>query len=414
MFSMKDFAKKAKQASLQTAILTEDDKNKALREMAAELRVATDKIIEGNAVDIEAAKQAQLSDAMIDRLLLTPERINDIANALEHIATLNDPVGKIKNNQTMENGLQVAKMSIPLGVIAMIYESRPNVTADAAALCLKAGNAVILRGGKEALHSSLAIAEALHVALEKNGIDKGAISVVPDPDRKHMNDLLTLTEYVDLIIPRGGEGLIRFVSKNSQIPVIQHYKGVCHLYVDKEADQNKAIDILINGKVQRPGVCNSLETFLVHQDIAEEFLSKAAKALAEFEVKVYACDRSIQYFENSAPANDEEYDREYLSLEISLRVVDSFDQAIEHIQKFSSGHTEVIVTENKQRSDRFIKNINSAVVMWNASSRFSDGGELGLGAEIGISTSKLHAYGPMGVESLTTEKFVVIGEGHVR
>ncbi len=414
MFSMRDFAKAAKQASFQTALLSEEIKNKTLTDMASALRETTADILKANEQDIRSAKENQLSDAMIDRLLLTTDRVEDIAQALEQIATQADPVGKIKNKQTMKNGLQVAKMSIPLGVIAMIFESRPNVTADAAALCLKAGNAVILRGGKEAIHSSLAIAAALHLALEKNGISKAAISVVPDPDRKHLNELLTLTDSVDLIIPRGGESLIHFVSDNSKIPVIQHYKGVCHLYVDKEADQDKAIKILLNGKVQRPGVCNSLETFLVHQDIAEEFLVKAAKALNEFNVKVYACERSIQYFDNVAPASDEEYDKEYLSLEIALRVVDSFEQAIEHILKFSSGHTEVIVTENKQSADLFIKSINSAVVMWNASSRFSDGGELGLGAEIGISTSKLHAYGPMGVESLTTEKFVVVGDGQVR
>jgi len=411
---MLDFAKAAKKASLQTAILTEDDKNQTLRDMAVELRASTTDILNANQKDIQAAENDRLSDAMIDRLLLTTERINDIADALENIATLADPVGKMKGQRTMDNGLQVAKMSIPLGVIAMIYESRPNVTADAAALCLKAGNAVILRGGKEAIHSSLAIADALHRALEKNGIDKAAISVVPDPDRKYMGELLTLSDYIDLIIPRGGEGLIRFVSENSRIPVIQHYKGVCHLYVDKYADQNKAIDLLLNGKVQRPGVCNSLETFLVHQDIAEEFLVKAAKVLSENKVKVYACEQSIAFFDDALPATDEEYDKEYLSLEISLKVVNSFEQAIEHIQKFSSNHTEVIVTEDKLRADRFIKNINSAVVMWNASSRFSDGGELGLGAEIGISTSKLHAYGPMGVESLTTEKFVVVGDGQVR
>ena len=414
MFNMLEFAKTAKKASLQTAILTEEEKNQTLQDMAVELRASTLDILKENEKDIQAAKVEQLSDAMIDRLLLTPDRVNDIADALERIAALPDPVGKMKDQRTMDNGLQVAKMSIPLGVIAMIYESRPNVTADAAALCLKAGNAVILRGGKEAIYSSLAIASALHRALEQNGIDKGAISVVPDPDRQHMHELLTLSDYVDLIIPRGGEGLIRFVSKNSQIPVIQHYKGVCHLYVDKYADQNKAIDLLLNGKVQRPGVCNSLETFLVHQDIADEFLVKAAKVLSENKVKVYACERSIAFFEDALPATDEEYDKEYLSLEISLKVVGSFEQAIDHIQKFSSNHTDVIVTEDKSRADRFIKNINSAVVMWNASSRFSDGGELGLGAEIGISTSKLHAYGPMGVESLTTEKFVVVGNGQVR
>lgn len=414
MFSMRDLTQATKKASLQTAILTEDQKNQTLRDMAVELIVSTDEILQENSKDIQNAQKEVLSDAMIDRLLLTPERIEAIASALKQIADLPDPVGKMSEQRTMENGLQVAKMSIPLGVIAMIYESRPNVTADAAALCLKAGNAVILRGGKEAIHSSLAIAGALHRALEKNGIDKNAISVVPDPDRQYLNELLTLSDDVDLIIPRGGEGLIRFVTKNSQIPVIQHYKGVCHLYVDKFADQNKAIDLLLNGKVQRPGVCNSLETFLVHQDIADEFLPKAAKALSESKVKVYACEQSLEFFEDALPATDEEYDKEYLSLEISLKVVKNFEQAIEHIQSFSSNHTDVIVTEDKPRADRFIKNINSAVVMWNASSRFSDGGELGLGAEIGISTSKLHAYGPMGVESLTTKKFVVVGDGQVR
>jgi len=414
MFSILDLVIAAKKASLQTAMLSTDKKNKVLQDMAEELRISTESILQANKTDIQAAKIEKLSDAVIDRLLLTPEQINDIANGLENIAVLPDPVGKMKNQQTMKNGLKVAKMSIPLGVIAMIYESRPNVTADAAALCLKAGNAVILRGGKEAIQSSLAIADALHRALVKNGIDEAAVSVVPDPARKHMTELLTLSDYVDVVIPRGGEGLIRFVSQNSQIPVIQHYKGVCHLYVDKDADQDKAIDLLLNGKVQRPGVCNSLETFIVHQDIANEFLVKAAKVLAENKVKVYACERSISFFKDAIPATDEEYDKEYLSLEISLRVVDNFEQAIEHIQKFSSNHTDVIVTEDKQRADRFIKKINSAVVMWNASSRFSDGGELGLGAEIGISTSKLHAYGPMGVESLTTEKFVVVGDGQVR
>jgi len=414
MFSMRDLAQAAKKASLQTAILTEDQKNQTLQDMAVELITSTDEILQENTKDIINAEKEGLSDAMVDRLLLTPERINSIADALSQIAELPDPVGAMSNQRIMDNGLQVAQMSIPLGVIAMIYESRPNVTADAAALCLKAGNAVILRGGKEAIHSSLAIANVLHRALDKNGIDRAAISVVPDPDKKHMAELLTLSDYVDLIIPRGGEGLIRFVSKNSQIPVIQHYKGVCHLYVDKFADQNKAIDILLNGKVQRPGVCNSLETFLVHQDIADEFLPKAAKMLSENKVKVYACERSISFFNAGLPATDEEYDSEYLSLQISLKIVDDLEQAIDHIHKFSSDHTEVIVTQDKRRADHFIKHINSAVVMWNASSRFSDGGELGLGAEIGISTSKLHAYGPMGVESLTTKKFVVVGDGQVR
>ncbi len=411
---MLEFAKQAKQASVQTAILNEAQKNQALKDMAQALRDSTKKIVEENKKDLNAAKENQLSDAMIDRLMLNPERVEAMASAIEQIASFPDPVGEIRKRRVLDNGLDVAKMSIPLGVIAMVYEARPNVTADAAALCLKAGNAVILRGGKEALHSNLAIAAALHQALERNHINQGAISVVPDPDRKHMNEMLTLTDYIDLVIPRGGEGLIKFVTKNSQIPVIQHFKGVCHLYVDKHADVEKALKILLNGKVQRPGVCNSLETFIVHKDIAETFLPMAARALEDNDVKVHACKKSIGYFSNAEAATDEDYDKEYLALEIAVRQVDSFDQAIAHIQQFSSGHTEVIVSEDKQRAQAFIKNINSAVVMANASSRFSDGGELGLGAEIGISTSKLHAYGPMGVESLTTEKFVVIGEGQTR
>jgi glutamate-5-semialdehyde dehydrogenase len=296
----------------------------------------------------------------------------------------------------------------------MIYEARPNVTADAAALCLKAGNAVILRGGREALQSSLAIANCLHRALESQGIDPAAISVVPDADRSHMNTLMILTDYVDLIIPRGGEGLIRFVSENSRVPVIQHFKGVCHLYVDRAADMTNALNILVNGKIQRPGVCNSLETLLVHQDIATEFLPQVARAFTNDRVKVHGCPRSVEFFNHAVAATDEDWDAEYLALEIAIKVVNDYDEAVSHIHQHSSGHTEVIVTQDISTSQRFIKQINSAVVMTNASSRFSDGGELGLGAEIGISTSKLHAYGPMGVESLTTEKFIVFGDGQIR
>jgi glutamate-5-semialdehyde dehydrogenase len=305
-------------------------------------------------------------------------------------------------------------MRIPLGVIAMIYESRPNVTIDAAALCLKAGNAVVLRGGKEAIHSNLALAKCIEFALAKQQLDPAAVVVVPDPDRAVMNELMTLNESIDLIIPRGGEGLIRFVSENSRIPVIQHYKGVCHLYVDNAADQDKALNILKNGKTQRTGVCNSLETLVVHKDIAESFLPKAAAMLAEHNTVVHACENSIGYFSGAQPATEDDWHAEYLAMEIAVRVVDDFDQAIEHIEEYSSGHTEVIVSQDYSKTQAFIRRINSAVVMANASSRFSDGGQLGLGAEIGISTSKLHAYGPMGAESLTTEKFIVMGDGEVR
>lgn len=413
-FSMTQMAASAKQAAVQLACLSSSEKNAALTLMAENLRASHDAIITANKQDLVLAVEKDLSDAMIDRLTLNPQRIDAMASAIDEIAALPDPVGQINNMTTRPNGIQVGKMKIPLGVIAMIYEARPNVTADAAALCLKAGNAVILRGGREALQSSLAIAECLHSALEQKGINPAAISVVPDPDREHMNTLMTLTESVDLIIPRGGEGLIRFVSENSRVPVIQHFKGVCHLYVDKAADLTKALNILVNGKIQRPGVCNALETLVVHQDIAAEFLPQVVKAFEQDEVIVHGCTKTCELMPNAVAATDDDWDAEYLALEIAIKVVDNFDAAVSHIQKYSSGHTEVIVTQDISTSQAFIKQINSAVVMTNASSRFSDGGELGLGAEIGISTSKLHAYGPMGVESLTTEKFIVLGDGQVR
>jgi glutamate-5-semialdehyde dehydrogenase len=413
-FSMTQMAQQAKLAANQMAILSSTQKNQTLQLMADNLRNSHEPILKANKKDLAAAIEKNLSPAMIDRLTLNSSRINAIADALEEIIALPDPIGEVNKMITRPNGIQVGKMKIPLGVIAMIYEARPNVTADAAALCLKAGNAVILRGGREALHSSLAIAQCLHRALIDNGINPAAISVVPDPDRSHMNELMTLTDSVDLIIPRGGEGLIRFVSENSKVPVIQHFKGVCHLYIDKMADLEKGLNILLNGKVQRPGVCNALETLLVHQDIAVDFLPQVAKAFAQNDVKVHGCEKTLPFFNKAELATNADYDAEYLALEIAIRVVDDYAQAVEHIQQYSSGHTEVIVTQDTSTSQNFLKQINSAVVMINASSRFSDGGELGLGAEIGISTSKLHAYGPMGVESLTTEKFIVIGDGQIR
>lgn len=413
-FSMTEMAQQANHAATQLAVLSSAQKNCALKKMADNLRANHDAIIAANKHDLVSAEEKQLSDAMIDRLTLTPMRIDAMADAIEEIIALPDPVGEMGKTITRPNGIQVGKMRIPLGVIAMIYEARPNVTADAAALCLKAGNAVILRGGREALKSSLAIAECLHIALESEGINPAAISVVPDPDRSHMNELMQQTQYVDLIIPRGGEGLIRFVSENSRVPVIQHFKGVCHLYIEAKADQAKALEILLNGKVQRPGVCNALETLLVDEQIAAEFLPQVAQAFKAKGVRVHACEKSLLFFDEADAATADDWDAEYLALEIAIRVVNNYDQAVEHIQQYSSGHTEVIITQDISTANRFVKQVNSAVVMVNASSRFSDGGELGLGAEIGISTSKLHAYGPMGVESLTTEKFVVMGDGQIR
>lgn len=413
-FSIKAMAEQAKQASYQVSQLSTETKNRVLFTIAENLDAHVPKILAANKLDIAAAEENNLADAMVDRLLLTQARIEDIANAVRHIASLSDPVGLVTKTDTLGNGLKVSKQRIPLGVIAMIYESRPNVTVDAAVLCFKAGNSVVLRGGKEALNTNRALAESIHQALEQFDIDPAAVSLVPDPNREIMNDLLTLSDEIDLLIPRGGENLIRHVTQHSRIPVIQHFKGVCHLYVDQFADLTKAMDILLNGKTQRPGVCNALETLLVHEAVASEFLPQVAEAFVEQKVKVHACDKSIGYFEYADLATDLDYDAEFLALEIAVKVVQDMPEAVQHIHRFSSGHTEVIVSQDISKTQRFVQQVNSAVVMVNASSRFSDGGELGLGAEIGISTSKLHAYGPMGLESLTTEKFVVLGDGHIR
>lgn len=412
--NIKAICQQAKIAALQLAQLSEADKNQLLLAMADQLEADTALILAGNAKDMAAGREKQLAEAMLDRLLLTEDRIKTLANAVRYIAALPDPVGQIRQMAPRPNGIQVGKMRIPLGVIAMIYEARPNVTADAGALCLKSGNAVILRGGREALQSSLAIAASLHKTMEKQGVNPAAISVIPDPDRALLLELLQQKDSVDLVIPRGGEGLIHFVSDNSKIPVIQHYKGICHLYVDKAADLDKAMALLLNGKTQRPGVCNSLETLLVHQAVASEFLALVSAAFEEKQVEVFACDLSLPYFTGATKADDTQFDTEYLRLAMSVKTVADYDEAIAHIQRHSSGHTEVICTQDISTAQRFLKQINSAVVMVNASSRFSDGGELGLGAEIGISTSKLHAYGPMGLESLTTEKYIVIGDGQTR
>lgn len=414
-FNMAENAKLVRKASRIVAQLTTSEKNHLLTKMAQAIEDASDVIIAENAKDIHAGKDKGLSDAMLDRLLLTKQRIVDIADAIREIVTLADPVGNIANLVLRPNGMQVGKMRIPLGVIAMIYESRPNVTAEAAALCIKSGNAVILRGGSEAIHSNVALANCLHQVIEAQGIDKNIISVIPDTSREIINELLKQRDSIDLVIPRGGEGLIRYVTENSQIPVIQHFKGVCHLYVDKYADLTKAINILVNGKTQRPSACNSLETLLVHQEIVEEFLPLAATALADSaQVKIHACEQSLPYFTKATLATADDFHAEYLAQEIAIKVVANFNESIDHINEYSSDHTEVIVSQDTSRTQQFIRAINSSVVMVNASSRFSDGGQLGLGSEIGISTSKLHAYGPMGLSSLTTEKFVVIGDGQVR
>jgi glutamate-5-semialdehyde dehydrogenase len=394
--------------------LDSQTKRTLLRDMADALDAQRDSILAANTRDLQQAAAKGIQGAMLDRLKLDESRITGIANAVREIAALPDPVGLVTHRETRPNGLEVERVRIPLGVIAMIYEARPNVTADAAALCLMAGNAVILRGGSEALNSNVAIAKVLRDVLERHDIPAAALTLIEDLHRETMVELLQLSDIVDLAIPRGGEGLIRFVAEHARVPVIKHYKGVCHLYVDASADEALALNLLVDGKTSRPGVCNALETLLIHRDVAESFLPKAVQVLEDHGVELRGCERSRALMQGMRAASDEDYAAEFLDLILAVRIVDDLGAAVGHIQRFGSDHTEVIVTRDDEAARRFVQAIRSAVVMVNASSRFSDGGELGLGAEIGISTTRLHAYGPMGAEALTVERFVVRGEGQVR
>jgi glutamate-5-semialdehyde dehydrogenase len=396
------------------AVLSTTEKNLVLQDMARAIRTHAAAILKANETDLQNASDAGLSESMIDRLTLNIERIEDMAVGIETIAELNDPVGVERELGQRPNGLQISKMRVPLGVVCMIYEARPNVTADAGALCFKSGNGVILRGGKEALASSKAISEVLQGVLKQHNLPKELITVVPDPDRALMQELLEQRDFIDVVIPRGGEGLINYVTQNSKIPVIQHFKGVCHLYVDKDADFATAMQLLLNGKTQRTGVCNALEGLLVHKDIAAQFLPNVEQTMRNSGVKMHACKQSCAYLTDAELLADDEFGEEYLGLEIAIKIVDSLDDAMDHIVRFGSHHTEVICTQNDVSAKRFQRSVDASVVMVNASSRFSDGSQLGLGAEIGIATSKLHAYGPMGLESLTTEKYLVKGTGQIR
>ena len=393
---------------------TAGEKNAALMRMAEELLHSRDRILAGNQRDVAAAREKGLSAAMIDRLTLQDATLEAMARGLREVAALPDPVGRVTSMWRRPNGLLVGRMRIPLGVIGIIYESRPNVTVDASALCLKSGNAVILRGGSEAIHSNLAIASVLQEVLKKSSLPDHAIQVIPFTDREAVSVLLTLDEQIDLIIPRGGEELIRAVVSQSKIPVIKHYKGVCHIFVDASADMDMAVNICVNAKAQRPGVCNALETLLVHADIAGDFLPKAAEALEQKGVRLRGCGITRKILKNIDAATEEDWYAEYLDLILAVRVVASMDEAVAHIEKYGSLHTESILTKDYANAQRFLNEVNSSTVLVNASTRFSDGFELGLGAEIGISTTKLHAYGPMGLEELTTSKFIIYGDGHVR
>ena len=409
-----DLAIRARKGSFSLMSISSEKKNGVLFEVARLLIEEKTYIQAENQKDITAGQTKGLSAAMLDRLRLTDAIIQSMVEGLREITALPDPVGRIRDLTRRPNGLMVGRMSVPLGVIAMIYESRPNVTIDAAALCLKAGNAVILRGGSEAIHSNLALAAILQRALDAQGLDNDVVQVVPVTDREAVTHLLTLEEQIDLVIPRGGEGLIRFVSKNSSIPVLKHYKGVCHIYVDREADLEKAAPIIINSKTARPGVCNALEGLLVHKDIAKSFLPDLVEKLVEKGVELLGCERSVALSPQVKLARKSDWGKEFLDLILCVKIIDTFSDAKEYINKYGSQHTESIITENYSTAQKFVSEIDASAVMVNASTRFNDGGELGLGAEIGISTTKLHAYGPMGLEELTTRKFVVYGQGQVR
>jgi glutamate-5-semialdehyde dehydrogenase len=401
-------------AARDAATLGMTAKERILVAIAGTLRDRREYLQAENRKDLESGKAAGLSAAMLDRLTLSDKVIEQTASGLEEIASFPDPVGEIVRMWGRPNGMRVGRMRIPLGVIGIIYESRPNVTADAGALCLKAGNAVILRGGSEAINSNLAIVDVFKDVLKEHNVNPDVINLLPTTDRDAILHMLQLEELIDLIIPRGGEELIRFVAANSRVPVIKHYKGVCHLYVDSAADLDMAVALTVNSKVQRPGVCNSLETLLVHRDVAKEFLPMVAKKLVAEGVELRGCELSRVQVPSMKPATEDDWYAEYLDLILAVKVVDDIDHAIRHMATYGSLHTESIVTRDYAASQKFLREVNSSSVIVNAATRMSDGYVYGLGAEIGISTTKIHSFGPMGVEDLTTTKFIVLGDGQIR
>jgi glutamate-5-semialdehyde dehydrogenase len=407
-------AQNARHAARTMATVSTGQKNQALVAIAGLIRKNAAAIQTENAKDIDRARTNGLSPAMIDRLTISDKVIAGMADGLTFVAGLADPVGTLSDASIRPNGLEIAKMRIPLGVIGIIYESRPNVTVDAAGLCLKAGNAVILRGGSEAIYSNMALAAVIEQGIRATGLPAAAVQVVPVPDRAAVDILLKQEESIDLIIPRGGEGLIRHVVALSTIPVLKHYKGVCHAYVDETADLDMAVNISVNAKAQRPGVCNALETLLVHEKIAKQFLPLACKALTAAGVTLRGCEHTCTILPQIESATSEDWDAEYLDLILAVRVVEDMDAAMAHIAAHGSNHTEAIITQDYSQSRKFVREVDASLVIVNASTRFNDGGELGLGAEMGISTSKLHAYGPMGIRELTTTKFVAWGAGQIR
>ena len=411
---MREVGQRARAASRQLARAGTGEKNAALQAMAAAIESACAGLLEANARDMEHARRSGLDAALLDRLELNEERVAGMAEGLRQIAALPDPIGEITGLKYRPSGIQVGRMRVPLGVVGIIYESRPNVTADAAGLTLKSGNAAILRGGSEALHSNQAIARCIHQGLQAAGLPEDAVQVVETTDRAAVGELITMPKFVDVIVPRGGPALIERISAEARVPVIKHLHGVCHVFIDAAADEDKAVRIAYNAKTQRYGTCNTMETLLVDAAVAERILPRLGRLYAEAGVELRGCERSRAILAGIAAASDADWDTEYLAPILSVRVVDDLDAAIEHIHAHGSGHTEAIVTEDLGRARRFLAEVDSSSVMINASTRFADGFEYGLGAEIGISTDKIHARGPVGLEGLTSQKYVVIGDGHIR
>lgn len=411
---MNQVGQQARKASRQLVVATTKQKNTALLAMAQALVDSTETLLVENEKDMVAGREKGLDAALLDRLALDASRVEGMAEGLRQIANLTDPVGEITDLRYRPSGIQVGKMRVPLGVVGIIYESRPNVTADAAALCLKSGNAAVLRGGSEAFYSNQAIAACVRQGLEQAGLDTNAVQVLETPDRTAVSSMITQPEYIDVIVPRGGKGLIERISAEARVPVIKHLDGICHVYIDDEADEVKAVNIAVNAKTHRYGVCNAMETLLVAESRAEQVLPKIAKIYTEKGVEMRGCDKACALIADAVPATDEDWATEYLAPIVSIRVVADVDEAMEHIAQYSSGHTESIVTESITTSRRFLAQVDSSSVMVNASTRFADGFEYGLGAEIGISTDKFHARGPVGLEGLTSQKYIVLGDGHIR
>lgn len=404
----------AKKATYDLSILSTKTKNNALALMAKELLDSKEEIIRANKIDMQEAKNKNVSETLLDRLYLNDKRVEDMATGLLEIVKLPDPVGEIISMWKRPNNLQIGQKRVPIGVIGIIYESRPNVTCDAAGLCLKSGNATILRGGSDAINSNKAIVKALRNGIEKSGLPKDAIQLVSDTDREVAQKMMRLNEYIDVLIPRGGENLIKSVVKNATIPVIETGTGNCHIYVDESADFNMAIDIVLNAKTQRPGVCNAAEKLLIHENISKEFLPKVVKALREKNVEIRGDEKSKEVVDDIILAKDEEWDKEYLDYIIAVKIVENVDEAIKHINNHGTKHSEAIITESYKNSQKFLERVDAAAVYVNASTRFTDGSEFGFGAEIGISTQKLHARGPMGLKELTSIKYIIYGNGQIR